>query len=198
LDPKEDAFVVLDASGNEQGRSPVKGAYIEEPFLVEALFTRPDGVWAQVDRFSVWVLDAKGEAPPARRMLPGLPSRNGTQLLSVSRLNDGSLHVVTRPTAGLAQYTERHLTFETPVSTVIGFDTDKAGNVYLLTRRSATEVKPGKTELTVLSPTLADLRTTEVMGNDTAREVSRPFRVADDGVVLHLHVTTDGVAVRRY
>jgi hypothetical protein len=200
LDRQANTLTLLDAKGAKLATTVVTGVAIERAAYVQGLFLRPSGVWAELDRFSVLVLDANGQAVAQRRVLPGLLSRDGEKLITTERLGDGSLHLNVREAAGLPRYTHAHLQYAHPVAGVLAVDTDLEGRWFVVTNHSFSENGERQTSilLTVLDADLSQLRQEELPVSDSAREPFRPVVITDSGIVLQLASAGESVTVRRF
>jgi hypothetical protein len=196
-----DEFRVYDLDGEVLERSPVSGVGLASVAYAGPLYTRDNGVWMNASTHYVHVLDALGAPVKRRRVLPGLPSPDLETLLTVKLLNDGTLHVISRPILGEANYTQQQLRFDNPVLSLLAHDIDAQGRIFLATEHwLQTDSDEVATELllSVLSPQLEVERQEELPQSSSARSVSRRMAVSRSGSAFYLNVEEDRISVLGY
>lgn len=212
---RDKTVAVLDPDGKLIGELPVTGKHLEEGGLATAVFADSTGVYVEKGHaMAVRVGDAAGTADPERPLLDGRPSRDGSALLSMGLIQAATgrfwVRAVDRATGQLA-FMREYIT-PVPILSLMFLDSDASGRIYAaasvgreLPADSATGGSGGSpglldesVQLLCLDPTGTLRNVLTLPPNNTGDETTRPFAVRDDGTLLYMHLTAQGLQIQQY
>ena len=192
-------LVVIDEAGKSFNETVLEGIGVPHPELAGGMVARADGVWLGYRGRYTRVADAQGASDPTRPMLAGLPTRDGKFIVSLSTQGT-SLSVLKRERDGLPQNRLTTLHFEQPLIHTLAYDTDDAGNLYLITLHiwGKGSEQQAKTLLTVLSPELSEQKHLTLPTPQSAFEVTRYADITRAGSVHYLDLSRTSALVRKF
>jgi hypothetical protein len=172
---------------------------VPHPEMASGLWVRPDGVWITYKDRNTRLLDARGVTDPARPSLSGHLTRDGKYLVTLA-IEGTSLGILRRERQGLAKNRSTTLHFEQPVIHTLGFDSDDAGNLYIVTLHiwGKGAAQQSTTLLTVLSAELTEIKHLTLPTPHSAYEVFRYVQVTGAGALYFLDLSRNEATVRRF
>jgi hypothetical protein len=198
-------LTLVGADGRPLASVPVPGGPIAEGGEITGLFHGPGGYYLEREHGeTVRVAGSDGAADPDRPTQPGRPTRDGRLFLSAILVDPAGGRAIVRAFDHDGQVVwQRSVLFAAPVLHLVLLDSDRLGHV-VLAALIADESPEGDPVDPVLAVARLDQGTGGAAGALTlpapseADEVFKELAVTDDGELLHMRVTPEGLVVTRY
>jgi hypothetical protein len=211
---RDKSVAVLDPTGKLIGELPVTGKRLaaEDSGLATGLLVDDEGVYVEQGHAMLFrVGDAAGTLDKEQPLLDGRPGREGTSLLSMGKLRASPerfwLRAVDRRTGQMKFM--RQYTLPLPIMQLTFLDSDPTGRIYAAahigrelpvnpTDGSAGSFTDESLQVLCLGPT-GELRNTLVLPvSPLPDESGRDLAVRDDGTLLYMYRTAQGVRILQY
>jgi hypothetical protein len=208
LDRLGEAEILLyDQAGALQGAVPLVGGPITEGGGVTGMFADANGLYVEREHTElVRVAGPDGKPDPDRPTDPGRPTRDGTMFLAAFLADARAGTAVIRAFDRDARLVwQRQATFPAQIIHLVLLDSDQRGHAYLgaLVAREGPapdfELADAATIVVrLVQADGADAGSLRLPASDQADEVFRELVVTDEGELLQMLVTAEGVQVVRY
>jgi hypothetical protein len=195
-------LAVFDAAGAPLSTDAVVGGPIAEGGAVTGVFVDDRGVFLEREHTdAVRVAGADGRFDPGRPLVPGRPSRDGTTYVRVALAGRRAAQATVSAfgSDGTPRW-QRAVTFPRGVLHVTLLDTDRAGHVYVGAEVADEAVVPpyALQDLATIVLRLAladgaDLGALTLPAPDAPEEILRSLAVTDDGEIVQLVPSANGV-----
>ncbi len=198
LDRLKDAQLMeIDREGSVLGTTSVVGDGIASGAEISALFSNERGIWADIGKQSILLLDPSGVAPQTREIQPGFPAND--QVYKVQGTGR-TLSIISTPSHQATGQQQTLVEYPSPVTGIMTLRVDKLSNVYLATRHLLDDGKTTSEScwMVVLDAQLHEVRRFALSPSETAREVFRELEIGPNGEIFQLHITQDAALVERY
>lgn len=198
------SLAFLDAKGHVSHEVALVGLGVREGTSVTAIFSRADGVWAEVEHTGVvQITDASGKPSRPRRFAAGRST--GDELAVRAALDPAKASVVlSRAEVGLPARDFARVAFAMKPSAITGLEVLPGGNVFvsaqLFEERPVApfDVVASDHTLTLLGPGGELLDQQSIPDHEGPEEVFRPARLGADGAIYALRFAHEGAEVWRY
>lgn len=212
---RDKTVAVLDTNGKLIGELPVTGKRLndKENGLATGVFADADGVYVEkAHAMQFRVGDAAGNPDPNQPLMDGRPSRDGTALLSMglTKALAGRFWVrATDRSTGQMRFM-REFTMPLQILQLIFLDSDASGRIYAaahIGRELPVNPADGgsgggfvdeSVQLLCLSPTGEPRNNLTLPANTMAEESVRDIAVRDDGTILYMYRTEQGLQILQY
>lgn len=214
MDPRRDrSIAVLDESGNLIGELPMTGKHLEaqESGLATGVFADSEGIYVEKSHAKTFrVGDAAGNPDLDQPLLDGRPGRDGTSLLSMGlvQARDGRFWVRSKDRQTGQLKFMREYTLPTPIMTLLLLDSDPSGRIYAAAQVGRErDINPAdgghgfdeqSVQLLCLEPTGKPRKVLALPANTLAEESVRDLAVRDDGTVLYMLRSQEGMKILQY
>ncbi len=198
LDRLKDAELIeIDQDGSVIGKTSVIGDGIASAAEITALFSNEKGIWADIGKQSILLLDPAGVAPQTREIQPGFPANDHVYKVQGT---GRTLSIISTPSHQATGQKQTLVEYPSPVTGITTLRVDKLGNVYLATRHLLDDRKSTSETswMVVLDAELREVRRLILSPNGTAREIFRELEIGPNGEIFQLHITQDAALVERY
>ncbi|MFL5355506.1 hypothetical protein [Archangium sp.] len=207
---RDNTVAVLDPDGKPLGELPVPGKNLEKGGQAVGVFADSSGVYVERGQgMAVRVGDAAGNIDPQRPLLDGRPSRDGASLLSMAviQMPAGRFWVRSLERATGQMKFMREYVLPTPIVRLSLLDSDATGRIYVAAHVAREQFDPAtkagqwmeeSVQLLCLSPMGEVQKVLSLPPNTLADESVRDLTVRDDGLVLYMHRTQEGVQLLQY
>ncbi len=194
---KNAELIEIDREGSVLGTTSVVGDGIASGAEISALFSNEKGIWADIGKQSILLLEPSGVAPQTREIQPGYPANDHVYKVQGT---GRTLSIISTPSHQATGQQHTLVEYPSPVTGITTLRVDKLGNVFLATRHLLDD---GKTTsetswMVVLDADLHEVRRLSLSPNDTARETFRELEIGPNGEIFQLHITQDAALVERY
>lgn len=208
-------IAVLDKNGNLTGELPITGKHLpeDESGLASGVFADAEGVYVEREHAKTFrVGDAAGNPDPNRPLLDGRPSRDGTSLLSMGMVQalQGRFWVRSKDRQSGQLKFMREYTLPTPIMALVFLDSDPTGRIYAAARVGRElPINPAdggsgggfgeqSLQLLCLDATGEPRKVLALPANTMAEESIRDLAVRDDGTILYMFRSEEGVKILQY
>ncbi|WP_051256733.1 hypothetical protein [Cystobacter fuscus] len=209
---RDNSVSVMAPNGELLGELPIVGKNLERGGQAVGMFADTSGVYVERgEGMAVRVGDAAGMADPERPLLDGRPSRDGQSLLSMAviQMPAGRFWVRAVDRASGQMKFMREYTLPTPLLYLGLLDSDLTGRIYVAAhvgRELPIDPATGQggtwadqsVQVLCLSPMGEVLKTLSLPPNTMAEESVRDLAVREDGLLLYMHRTQEGVRILQY
>jgi hypothetical protein len=211
---RDKSIAVLDPEGKLIGELPVTGKRLaaEDSGLATSLLVDADGVYVEKGHAMLFRAgDAAGSLDPDQPLLDGRPSRDGASLLSMGMLRTAPerfwLRSVDRSTGQMKFM--RQYTMPLRIMHLAFLDSDASGRIYAAAhvgRELPVNPEDGRAgsftdeslQVLCLAPTGELLNTLALPVSPLPDESGRDLAVRDDGTLLYMYRTAQGVRILQY
>lgn len=198
---------VFDPNGNAIVTDAVVGGPIEEGGAVTGIFVSDKGVYLEKEHVqAVRIAGLDGKFDPDRPVVPGRPTRDGQGYVRVRLVDKKSqlAEVTTFELDGKERW-KRTVSFPRSIVHIVALDTDRAGHVLVAADVADTAPSPPhdliNVAMVVARLALADGASQGMLTLPTPtvpEETFRPVTVTDDGLVVQMLPSHEGVRVATY
>lgn len=211
---RDKSIAVLDPQGRLLGELPVtgKGLAEQDNGLATGVFADADGVYVEKSHTVQYrVGDAAGIADPDQPMLDGRPSRDGQSLLSMGMLKSKPGYFWVRAVDRVTGHMKfmREYALPLPILALTFLDSDASGRIYAAAHIGRELPIPDdggrgagftdeSVQLLCLRPTGEPRQLLTLPPNNLPEERVRDMAVRDDGTVLYMFPTEEGMQIRQY
>ena len=212
---RDKSVAVLDRDGKLIGELPITGKRLsdKEAGLATGIFADADGVYVEKGHAMQFrVGDAAGNPDPNQPLMDGRPTRDGTSLLSMGLINALAGRFWVRATdrsTGQMKFM-REYTLPTPIIFLTFLDSDPSGRIYAAAhvgRELPIDPRDGgrgggftdeSLQLLCLTPTGEPRNMLALPANTMSEETVRDLAVRDDGTILYMFRTEEGLKILQY
>lgn len=204
---------VLGPNGKLMGELPVTGKNLEEGGTATGVFADASGVYVEkAHAMTIRVGDAAGTVDPNRPLLDGRPSRDGNSLLSMGVIQAAAgrfwVRSLDRMTGQIKFMREYRVAI--PIIDLSFLDSDVLGRLYAAVHVGRElPINPAdggygggfvdeSVQFLCLNPMGEPLNVLTLPPNTMAEEGVRDLAVQDDGTILYMHRTEDGLQILQY
>ncbi len=207
---RDNTVAVLDPDGQLLGELPVVGRNVERGGLAMGVHADSSGVYLERENgMTVRLGDAAGNADAERPLLDGRPSRDGASLLSMAVIQpaQGRFWVRSVDRASGQMRFMREFALAIPLIQLSLLDSDASGRIYVAANVANERKDPATGEFHLVDESLqllclgsqGELRQVlSLPPNRMAHRSVRDLAVRDDGVILYMHRTEEGVSILQY
>lgn len=207
---RDNTVAVLGPDGQALGELPVPGKNLERSGQALGVFADSSGVYVErAQGMAVRVGDAAGNVDPERPLLDGRPSRDGSSLLSMAviQMPAGRFWVRSLERSTGQMKFMREYVLPTPLLQLSLLDSDVTGRIYVAAHVGREQFDPATHEshwadqsvqLLCLSPMGEVQKVLSLPANTMGEESVRDLTVRDDGLILYMHRTQEGVRLLQY
>ncbi len=212
---RDKSIAVLDSNGKLIGELPVTGKHLteEESGLATGIFADTDGVYVEkAHAMQYRVGDAAGNVDPNQPLMDGRPSRDGQFLLSMgmSQAKAGRFWVRAMDRSTGQMRFMREYTLPNPIMMLSFLDSDASGRIYAAAHVGRElPINPadggyggGFTDESVqflcLDPSGEPRKVLVLPANTMAEESVRDLAVREDGTILYMHRSEEGLRILQY
>jgi hypothetical protein len=207
------AVALLDRTGTgrivlHQGKAgplrevSLRDAGIAEPGTVTALFSRPDGLYVELDHAELRrVTDASGQLDTTGATAPGRFSADGRKSLRAKVVGASEVEIVATEPGG-SRSTAR-IVFPGEILSVNALESDPAGRTFLAATVIEEDDAPPhalirhEETLVVLDASLTETSRVQLPAKKGPEEQLRAYRTGEDGFLYHLALESTGAVMRR-
>jgi hypothetical protein len=196
-----------DDNGKQLGQVPVVGGAIDEGGGVSGMIQGPDGLYLEREHVeTVRVAGPDGKPDPDRPTQPGRPTRDGAFYLAALIADAQAGTAIVRAFDHDAKVAwARAITFVSPIIHLVFLDSDAKGHVYVAAFVGKEGLPPSfdMTDTAIIvvrlgEPDGAAMGAITLQATGEPEEIFRELAVTDDGQIVQLYPTKDGIEVRRY
>jgi hypothetical protein len=207
---RDNTVAVLGPDGQPLGELPVPGKNLEKGGQALGVFADSSGVYVErAQGMAVRVGDAAGNVDPERPLLDGRPSRDGASLLSMAviQVQAGRFWVRSLERATGQMKFMREYVLPTPLLQLSLLDSDVTGRIYVAAHVGREQFDPATHEshwvdqsvqLLCLSPMGEVQKVLSLPANTLGEESVRDLTVRDDGLILYMHRSQEGMRLLQY
>ncbi len=198
---------IVDESGNLVDREDVAGGPFHEGGEVTGVFTDDDGVYLEREHTeSARIAGGDGVADPARPVVPGRPTRDGSAYLRAAIVHRGDPTVILTvfEPDGSTRWT-RAVSFARGIVNLVLLDSDLQGHLFVGAEIAGEAITP---PYALIDPTIAVERLALLDGSEAGElslpaptlpdEMFRDLVVTDGGDILQMLATGAGVQISSY
>ena len=190
------AVVYLDANGNILKEVALEGLFLPYADRVTAMFSRPDGLWVEVNGSkSVKITDATGGEDIQRGIISGRLSYNGDLNLRASKYGDITAVVSARKYPDTGEGWSVPIYFPDLLLYLFALETDKSDHIYLGAKYSITNTRE---EIIKLDSSGIELVRVSLQGSEGQGEMFRFCRVIPNGTLYYMCFDVEGVVITKY